>query len=125
MALATTSQARAPFDEALLDYKKRTGHDILSSDAASAAGIADIDSPSGIHAAFKVMLANVRRSQDKSSTLDSALGKVLDILLRFTEVAGEVAAASVRYPSFVCYSILILCCSKSPAGRESLSRSGF
>lgn len=121
MALATTSQARSPFDDALLDYKKRTGHDVLSSDAASAVGIADIDNPSGIHAVFKTMLADVRRSQDKSSTLDSALGKVLDVMLRFTEVAGEVAAASVRYPSFVRCSILILC-SASPRRERNLCR---
>ncbi|KIY72558.1 hypothetical protein CYLTODRAFT_417763 [Cylindrobasidium torrendii FP15055 ss-10] len=92
MSITTTSpqmRARASFEAALREYHKRTGYDILSGSAASAAGLSSDDGPAAIHTALRSMLAGVRDSQD--GRLDNALAKVLDALLLFTEISGEFA----------------------------------
>lgn len=89
--------ARAAFDDALHQYRKQTKRDVYSNAAASAAGLANVDGPADIHATFKSMLADVCRSQDKPSKLDAVLGKVLDVLLLFNEIGGELATAAVRH----------------------------
>ncbi|KIY66135.1 hypothetical protein CYLTODRAFT_412058 [Cylindrobasidium torrendii FP15055 ss-10] len=95
MSLARVSpptRGQASFDAAIREYHKRTGYDILSSNAASKAGVSLADSPANIHAAFQSILTDVRRSQD--GTLNTAIGKVLDGLLVFNEISGEIAAVT-------------------------------
>lgn len=84
---------RASFDAALQQYRKLTGYDIRSSSAESAAGIAPGASPTDIQNIFKSMLVKARCSE--GGKLDSVLGRVLEILLLFNEISGDVAAATV------------------------------
>lgn len=117
---ATTSlqaPARASFDNALREYNKRIGIDPYSSAAASVVGLADVHKPADISNALKSMLADLHRSQSGTSKLDTAVGKVLDVLLLFTMIGGEIAAVSVCSDFPRAYLMLTLSLQQVPGGK--------
>lgn len=96
MSLASTfppAATRTPLEAARREYYKCTGYDILSSDAARAAGLAHDASPTDIHAALQMILASICLQQN--TLLDTVLANVLDVLLVFSEIGGEVVGATV------------------------------
>ncbi|KIY72560.1 hypothetical protein CYLTODRAFT_440478 [Cylindrobasidium torrendii FP15055 ss-10] len=101
--------AQASIDAALQEYFQRTGHNVLSSDAAHAAGIPINASSADIRATLESLITDVRHAQDVK--FNATLGKILDVLLLLNEIGAEVAASTNKVHGgkglFVAFGILL------------------